>query len=202
MKTLGADGLRDFDAERIFQRNFFLNTVGAMHEDDDETILRLHNPQLVAHLGTGAMSERIAELKKLKTAAAVYTKKLLNHEFKLERFGRRCSNGARRQRAEQLQQRYLARIAAVGELQSQISRLVVDGQKALRRQFNVELGIRLRRTRETLGLSRQELALPLGLSVQSIQKYENGEREMSPWTLAQIAEILGRTPNWFFGFTV
>ena len=53
------------------------------------------------------------------------------------------------------------------------------------------VGNKVRRRRELIGMSQDQLADHLGLSFQQIQKYENGTNRISAGRLLQIADFLG-----------
>jgi len=54
------------------------------------------------------------------------------------------------------------------------------------------LGGRIRRYRESAGLSQSDLGERLGVSYQQIQKYERGVNRMSVDTLVKLARFLGQ----------
>lgn len=59
---------------------------------------------------------------------------------------------------------------------------------------NNELGNRIKSLRETLGLSRAELAKKAGLSLSMITQLENGQTRPSLETVERLAGVLGVTP--------
>jgi transcriptional regulator with XRE-family HTH domain len=63
--------------------------------------------------------------------------------------------------------------------------------------ISVHIGRQIRRRRLMLNMTQIELAEPLGLSFQSIQKYETGENRISGPTLARMAAIL-KVPFQYF----
>ena len=56
-----------------------------------------------------------------------------------------------------------------------------------------QMGIEIKRIRETRGMSQMELAEEVGVSFQQIQKYEKGINKISAERIQQIAKAL-RTP--------
>ena len=64
--------------------------------------------------------------------------------------------------------------------------------------IDIHVGSRVRMRRVLLGMSQEELGRNLGLTFQQVQKYEKGTNRVSASRLAQIAEILGVTPMFFF----
>ncbi|WP_312813001.1 helix-turn-helix transcriptional regulator [Brevundimonas sp.] len=59
------------------------------------------------------------------------------------------------------------------------------------KSLDIEIGRRLRQARMAKGLTQKEMAAAIGLSHQSIQKYENGESRLSLSTLALLRHQLG-----------
>ena len=204
-KTKDAFGLRGFDAQRILGRKFFslkfnlLADADTWQTDSDaENLDSLFNVAAVNHLGTAKMKERLSKAQALKAATATYTQHLFKHELKLERFEQ---DAKYHDRAILLRQRYRAVIESLGTLQKKINQLVSDGEKAIPKIFCRELGERIRTARESTGLKRQDVASTLGFSQNALAQYERGERELSPYTLVRLSEILGRSLNWLLGLT-
>jgi transcriptional regulator with XRE-family HTH domain len=67
------------------------------------------------------------------------------------------------------------------------------------KEFNLEIGQKLRRRRRTLGLTQEQLAAKIGLTTfQQIQKYECAANAMSAVRLWQMAEALEVPPSYFY----
>jgi transcriptional regulator with XRE-family HTH domain len=64
--------------------------------------------------------------------------------------------------------------------------------------IDVHVGARIRHRRAILGLNQTELALKVGVTFQSIQKYERGTNRVSASRLQEIAEVLGVSVSHFF----
>ena len=64
--------------------------------------------------------------------------------------------------------------------------------------IDVHLGKRLRRRRRLLGLTQQQLAEPVGVRFQQIQKYECGANRISAARLWQLAEALEVPVGYFY----
>lgn len=65
-------------------------------------------------------------------------------------------------------------------------------------EFNRCAGEFLRRAREFMGVSQQELGRRTGITPQQIQKYESGTNRVSVWRMCQIANALGVSVVPFF----
>lgn len=64
-------------------------------------------------------------------------------------------------------------------------------------QIDQEIGGRLRRRRESLGLSCATVAQALELDVAVIESFESGERRMSARQLQQLCGVLDAPPSYF-----
>ena len=65
-------------------------------------------------------------------------------------------------------------------------------------EIDVHVGTRMRRRRESLGISQGRLGRHLGLTFSQIQKYEKGTNRIGAGRLYQIATYLGVPPGHFF----
>lgn len=65
-------------------------------------------------------------------------------------------------------------------------------------EIDAYVGQRMRRRRETLGISQGRLGRHLGLTFSQIQKYEKGSNRIGAGRLYQIAQYLGVAPGHFF----
>lgn len=63
---------------------------------------------------------------------------------------------------------------------------------------DLHVGARVRARRLLIGMNQETLANRLGLTFQQVQKYEGGANRVSASRLAEIAEILGVTVDYFF----
>lgn len=201
MKTREAFALRDFNPAAILQQKFFRTRFKLLNATDDENLDTLFNSAAIAHLGSKEVKERLRDAERLKKSVATYTKRLLRHELKLKKFLQRELDNATHARAINLQQGTLVAINACGQLQARIGQIIRDGRKVVSKMFDAEFGSRIQAARELIGMPRDELAFQLGLSISAVGLYERGERQPTPQTIAQICEILGRTPNQLFGFS-
>lgn len=203
-KSKNAFALRDFDAERILQRKFFSSKFGVSYNSDfdtDDENLDTYFNVAASYKGTLEMRQQLAKTQRLKALTAAYTKRIFEHTLKLEKFMRQASDETISQRAASLQKEYLKIIDSLGNLQKKINLLIRDGEKAIAKTFCKELGERIRQARETLSLERKDVATTLGISLNTLAQYERGERELSPYTLARLSEILRRSANCLLGFT-
>ena len=65
--------------------------------------------------------------------------------------------------------------------------------------IDLHVGSQLRLARELSGLTQTEIGRALDMSFQVIQKYEQGEIRISASRLFQLARLLRKSPDYFFG---
>ncbi|WP_373414619.1 helix-turn-helix domain-containing protein [Ensifer aridi] len=63
-----------------------------------------------------------------------------------------------------------------------------------RKSIELEIGSRIRATREVLGVTQQSLATALGVTYQQIHKYEQGINRVSAATLVRVCQSLKVSP--------
>ena len=77
-----------------------------------------------------------------------------------------------------------------------------DDQAQIRRQFAREIdlivGQRLKKARQDVGVTQQQLGAFMGLTFQSIQRYEKGVSGISTGRLVQAAQVIGGPISYFF----
>jgi transcriptional regulator with XRE-family HTH domain len=64
--------------------------------------------------------------------------------------------------------------------------------------IDIAVGKRIRFRRSQLRVSQRELAVPLGITFQQVQKYESGLNRVGSSRLKQIADFLKVAPSYFF----
>lgn len=181
-KSKNAFALRDFDAERILQRNFFLNRLGLVHEDTDDNAINLCDARNWAHLGSAEMVKQLADLQKFKPVVADYKKLLDVHVTRLESiatcYAKKFAETAAQmwqekyRRTQNLQQAYSNAITALCNLQEKITKLEQSGEKAIDQQRRKEFADRLQDARQKVGLRQSDLANKIKVVTGTIASYE------------------------------
>lgn len=69
----------------------------------------------------------------------------------------------------------------------------------MKKQAYWEIGLRIKKVREALGISQMKLAEAIGVSFQQIQKYESGINKVSIDKLKKISEALNAPMTYFIG---
>jgi DNA-binding XRE family transcriptional regulator len=66
------------------------------------------------------------------------------------------------------------------------------------RQVDALVGRRLRQARRLAGASREQLGEAIGVSAETVRRYEAGARRMPPARLVAATRFLGFALSWFF----
>lgn len=72
-------------------------------------------------------------------------------------------------------------------------------RKRKRTKFNAELGFRVRQMRNLNKMPPDRLAEVLGVSTQTVQRYETGEIHMPPEAIGKCAKSLNTPVGYFYG---
>ena len=72
------------------------------------------------------------------------------------------------------------------------------GKRVRAQEVDQHVATRLRERRLLLGLTRQQVAAPLGIAVQQLHKYETGVNRVTVGRLYQLAEVLEVGVCYFF----
>lgn len=67
--------------------------------------------------------------------------------------------------------------------------------------INMNIGERIRQTRQLRGYSQQELASKIGISMNSLYHYEKNRKTPSAEVVAKLAEALGVSADYLLGLT-
>ena len=210
MKTENAFALKNFDAERILQRNFFFKRLGLVHEDtDDANILDMYDARNVAHLGSAEMVEQLTKLQKFKAAVADYKKLLELHTNRLEvlstSYAKKFAETAvqmwqdKYRRANNHLQEYKKNIVSLCKLQKKVEELERAGEKAIDDQRRKEFSIRLKEKRQNLGMKQSDVASKVKVAPATIANYEQGRADPQIPMLIKIAQVLDVSADWLLG---
>lgn len=212
MKTRNAFALKDFDAQRILQRNFFLNRLGFMYEDSDANIIDFYNVSNVAHLGASKMEERRAGLRRLKSVAEIYQSRLMAHADKISklesRYAERFMNTLadvfkeKYEYANTLKSCYELATSLISKIISQISEQEKENEKSIQRIYREEFASSLKKIRLNRKLTQRELAARLDIAVPTLSQYENAVIEPTIKNLIRLANILDTTTDELLGRAV
>ena len=195
MKQCDACAVRGFDSERILQRKFFRKLE--LPTGTDEEIFDTFNVSSLKDSVT--MTARLDDLRGLKTKVAAYTKRILNHHAKLEKFFDKAGDDKEKFRVWQLRQRYAEVSNQLGNMQVNLNHIERVGEKDLDEQRKREFATRLKQARRTAGLTQMDVALKLRQSATGYASYEQGKNEPSIAMLIRICEVLRTSADKLLG---
>ena len=205
-KTLNAFAFRDFDGKRILSRPYFRQWREKYHVGDKSDAEITSTLTAINSDSIDAVKKKSAALDELVTRVDKF------HDFIIKRHYTRLENYrlACLQKSVDKPSRYLA--GHIGRQQDLLKIYTVDvatpirdlhtlllilqaqKEKILSAAFVKLVGERIRRRRESLKITRQEMANCLHVStVNAISLYENGKRELSILSLSRVAKLLNVT---------
>ena len=203
-KTKDAFAFRDFDSERILQRNFFIEFDPSA--GTDEEILSAYDseqfPEQYLNLSTRIIEAQRGKLRWFNCFVAYYQSFLRRHYERLlklkskfaEKFILTVDPSLKRkyERTDYLLNRYQSIADALQLLREKNRRLSARLLKLYDRQWQKEFGERLRDARRAKGLTQTQLAGLIGeVSRDAIQRYESGVADISSRNLLKVTKILG-----------
>lgn len=198
MKQHDAFALRDFDEERILQRKFFRQLE--LPVGTDEEILDAFNVSSLKD--SEAMTARLDDLRGLKAKVAAYTKRILDHHAKLEKFFDKAGDDKEKfYRVWQLRQCYANINNLLGNLQTNINHIERVGEKDLDEQRKREFATRLRQARKTAGLTQLDVAMALYGTINKYASYEQGKTEPPIPSLIRICRLMKIDANELLGLS-
>ena len=211
MKTRNAFALKNFDGEKILQRNFFLNRLELVHDDTDANILDFYDVRNIAYLGSAEMVDRLSYLQKLKVAVAAYTKSLELNTNRLEvlstSYAKKFAETAvqvwqdKYRRAQNLQQVYSDATAKLYIIQEKIDELERSGEKAIDKQRRNEFAERLQDARQKAGMKQSDVALKVKAAPTTIAGYEQARSDPQIPMLIKLAQVLNVSADKLLGLS-
>ena len=220
MKTKDAFAFRDFDGERILQRDFFLHQLGVVHceteingivykDTDADTLEIYYNVAGVSHNGAKAMEQKLSELRKVTFAVSIYKERLDRHLIKLGGYVSRYAVDFTKSnadvskknyaRADELTEKYTACRTAIEQLLTKCKEMINTGENDIRQQYRIEFATSLKRIRQEKKMSQRELAGRLGVAVPTLSQYENCIVEPTMKNLIRLANVLSVSTDELLG---
>ena len=201
MKTRNAFAFRDFDSSRILQRNFFKNFYFKPDKSDAEILDSLNN----------ATTDSVDSLEKNLYAIKAIHDRLREFRHLIDRHNENRLNKYNRKKSElegikitELQRpapvmEYFNASISVSDLMNQFEKLYSDIEKRIQVRYRKDFGTRLKRARQALGLTQQQVGDLIRVSSQGISLYELGKRDASIPTIIKFAKVLNMNGNQILG---
>ena len=201
MKTKNAFAFRDFDSTRILQRPFFKD----FHFDADKSDAQILESLSIATEDTVDVWERNLYVIKATHERLFMFRRLINrhNENRLDKYNKRKSQ-SQDVKITELQRpapvmEYFSASLSVLELMNKFEKLYCDIEKKIQVRYRKEFGNRLKRARQALGLTQQQLGDLVQISSQGVSHYELGKRDASIPTIIKFAKVLNMNGNQILG---
>lgn len=190
-KTKDAFAFRDFDAERILQRNFFRELN--LPEMTDEEILQSF--KAADENSIDVMEEKLHTVKATYERLEKY-RRLINRHYQT-RCDKYNKSKARAlgvkvpelKRAAPTLDYFTAELSCI-ELIDKLGKIYCELEKQIQRQYRLDFSARLKKARIAAGLTQKQLGDLIQISPNGYGQYENGKRDPSIPTIFRLLRIL------------
>lgn len=200
-KTKNAFAFRDFDSSRILQRPFFKNFYFEADKSDEEILQLLNN---ATDDSVGSWEKNLYAIKAILDRLEEFRHLINRHnENRLDTYNKKKSKSENVKMTE-LQRpapvmEYFSASLSVLELMNKFEKLYCDIEKKIQVRYRKEFGNRLKRARQALGLTQQQLGDLIRISSQGVSLYELGKRDASIPTIIKFAKVLNMNGNQILG---
>ena len=201
MKTKNAFAFRNFDSSRILQRSFFKDFYFAPDKSDAEILESLSH---ATEDSVDSWERRLYAIKATHERLAKFRHLIDRHnEKRLNKYNREKSESkgikiVELQRPAPVMEYFNASLSVL-ELMNKFEKLYCDIEKKIQVRYRKEFGTRLKRARQALGLSQQQLGDLVRISSQGISHYELGKRDASIPMIIKFAKVLNMNGNQILG---
>ena len=201
MKTKNAFAFRDFDSARILQRPFFNDFHFDADKSDAEILESLNN---ATDESVDSWEKNLYAIKAIIDRLKEFRHLINRHnEKRLDTYNKKKSKSENIKITE-LQRpapvmEYFSASLSVLELMNKFEKLYCDIEKKIQVRYRKEFGNRLKRARQALGLTQQQLGDLIRISSQGVSHYELGKRDASIPTIIKFAKVLNMNGNQILG---
>ena len=201
MKTKNAFAFRDFDSTKILQRPFFKDFYFASDKSDAEILEALSK---ASEDSIDSLERKLYAIKAMHERLAEFRRLIDRHnEKRLNKYNREKSESkgikiVELQRPAPVMEYFNASLSVL-ELMNKLEKLYCDIEKKIQVRCRKDFGNRLKRARQALGLSQQQLGDLVRISSQGISHYELGKRDASIPMIIKFAKVLNMNGNQILG---
>ena len=201
MKTKNAFAFRDFDSNRILQRPFFKNFYFDSQKSDDEILQSLNN---VTDESVDSWENNLYAIKAIHDRLGEFRHLINRHnEERLDRYNKKKSKSkgitiTELQRPAPIMEYFSASLSVL-ELMNKFRNLYREIEKKTQIRYRKEFANRLKRIRQTLGLTQKQFGDLIRVSPQVFSFYERGEHDIPVHTIIRLAKALNMNGNQILG---
>ena len=201
MKTKNAFAFRDFDSSRILQRPFFKNFYFDSNKSDAEILQSLSES---TEDSVDSLEKSLYAIKAILDCLVKFRHLINRHNDKrLDKYNKNKSK-SEKVKITELQRpapvmEYFNASLSVLELMNKFEKLYSDIEKKIQVRYRKDFGTRLKRARQALGLTQQQLGDLVRISSQGVSHYELGKRDASIPMIIKFAKVLNMNGNQILG---
>ena len=198
MARRSAFAFRDFDAEKILQRNFFKNLDLPKGVTDLEILFEISFNEFTP---IEEASKKLMQNELIASSLELYEKRIWKHLHKLLRLDGKdpCENSIYYSigngKLSELINSYILVHHVINFFHMELKNAVIRLRKAMKAEIVKNFGKNLKNLRASKGFTQVGFAEKLGISQSGVAAYENGSREPGLTMLCTIARILGVSMN-------
>ena len=200
MKTKNAFAFRNFDSARILQRPFFKDFYFEPDKSDTEILQSLSTTEDSVDSSEKKLYMIQAILERLGAFRHLIDR---HNENRLDKYNK-IKSISQNVTITELQRpapvmEYFSASLSVLELTNRLEKLYYDIEKKIQVRYRKDFGNRLKRARQALGLTQQQLGDLIRISSQGVSLYELGKRDASIPTIIKFAKVLNMNGNQILG---
>ena len=200
MKTKNAFAFRNFDSARILQRPFFKDFYFEPDKSDTEILQSLSTTEDSVDSSEKKLYMIQAILERLGAFRHLIDR---HNENRLDKYNK-IKSISQNVTITELQRpapvmEYFSASLSVLELTNRLEKLYYDIEKKIQVRYRKDFGNRLKRARQALGLTQQQVGDLIRVSSQGVSLYELGKRDASIPTIIKFAKVLNMNGNQILG---
>ena len=201
MKTKSAFAFRDFDSSRILQRPFFKNFYFDSDKSDAEILESLNN---ATDVSVDSWENNLYVIKAILERLEEFRHLINRHnEKRLDKYNKKKAKSkgikiAELQRPAPIMEYFSASLSIL-ELINKFKNLYREIEKKTQVRYRKEFANRLKRIRQTLGLTQKQFGDLIRVSPQVFSFYERGEHDIPVHTIIRLAKALNMNGNQILG---
>ena len=202
MKTKNAFAFRDFDSSRILQRPFFKNFYFESDKSDTEILESLSES---TENSVDSWEKNLYAIKAIHDRLGEFRRLINSHnEKRLDKYNK-IKSKSENVKITELQRpapvmEYFSASLSILELMNKFEKLYYEIDKKLQACYRKEFANRLKRIRQTLGLTQKQFGDLIQISPQVFSLYERGERRDIPiHTIIRLSKALNMSSDQLLG---
>ncbi len=177
---------RDFDSRRILQRPYFKRFREEYQIEDKPDEKILETLKATEENSLDVLESRLKAIKIAHILLVGFHNLINRHEARLNRYNKRAAEN--QQGAPIIE--YFTADLDVMELVNKFADAYLELEKYIQKRYRQEFATRLKKARESVGLTQKQLGELVQVSSQGFSHYERAERDIPIHTIIRLAKVL------------